>query len=272
MRTLAIVAASLLTVACGDNPIGQAPSSVQPSGALPTPYTASVQPGGKLGARSECAGVTYVGPIRQPISVHGTGVDISWLGNDDAIRGYQLEFQRYDVTNVWVPAFETAVISPEYSGAVRTHGTYRVRVRGLFCNDGTGPWTDYVVFSTDGEPSPSVDLPVIVPPPPPPPPPGDDNGHHGDGNNGNGNGNGGGNGTGNEGNGQGPQDPPGPPDNPGQGNDNPGPPVDPPAGPPVCTLGPQSNGHGNPPPTPGGDHNDDGHNDCGQGNTNPHGN
>ena len=140
-----IVALTLAVAACGDSPV--APSKTSTT----IPSLSSATGAGRFHMMEECSGTTYVGPVRLPISVHGNGFDLSWLGSDDAIRGYQLEFERYDVTNVWVYAFSDSVVSPEYSGYVRTHGTYRVRVRGLFCNDGTGPWTDWQIFSTDEE-------------------------------------------------------------------------------------------------------------------------
>lgn len=245
---LLVVAA--LTTACGDSPVNTAPSTVQ------APATVNaVNDGGaaaKFSTRNSdpCGDVTYVGPVRQPISVHGTTAFITWLGNDGATRGYELQFERYDVSNVWMFAMRDVVTAPEAKEHFRTEGTYRVRVRGLFCNGQEGPFTDWVVFSTES--TENHDAPVVVipppppgddiPPPPPPPPPtddgnnghGNDDDHHDDSNPGNGN----------------------PPiDPPGQGGDN------------SCHLTTTAKGgHGNPPPPPSGDHNDDGHNDCGIGN------
>ncbi len=223
---LALLAATILTVGCGGNPT-TAPTAVT----VPGSVNAQAQGGdyARFGTLSECSTTTYVGPIRLPISVHGTTAQLSWLGSDDAIRGYELAFERYDVTNVWVFAMRDVVTKPEAKEFLSTEGTYRVRVRGLFCNDGIGGWTDWVVFSTDDhntpapvvvippiDPPPPVDPPIVVPPivtpPPPPPPPvvcqpnehlvDGQCVHNGDGDgNGNGqgddNGNGGGNGNGN---------------------------------------------------------------------------
>jgi hypothetical protein len=83
--------------------------------------------------------------------VHGTTITMSWLGSDDAARGYELEFQRSDASNGWIFAMHDTVVKPEATEFLKTGGTYRVHVRGLFCNDGIGPWTDWVVFSTDSE-------------------------------------------------------------------------------------------------------------------------
>jgi hypothetical protein len=237
-----LLAAALLSAACGDSPTAPSPTQGKPLiGEQPTVSAVRLH---TLNADA-CGDPTYVGPIRLPISVHGTGFDLSWLGNDGATRGYQLEIERYDVTNVWVFAFTDIAILPEYSGHVRTHGTYRVRVRGLFCNDQVGGFTDWVVFSTDGEPDNTPGPPPIIcltsvygcGNPPPPPCLIDCGGDEGDHDNGHGN------------------------DDDGDDEDNPGnggphnapPPIDPP-----CNLHPTSNPHG-------GDHNDDGHNDCGHG-------
>jgi hypothetical protein len=112
--------------------------------------TISDSTGGRLSLR-ECSGTTFVGPIRLPISVHGTTITMSWLGSDDAVRGYELEFQRSDASNGFIFAMHDTVVKPEATEFLKTGGTYRVHVRGLFCNNGIGPWTDWVVFSTDSE-------------------------------------------------------------------------------------------------------------------------
>jgi len=166
-----LAAAALLTAACGDSPTAPSPTQQTPNVSQPPLISAA-----RLHTLNAdpCGDPTYVGPIRLPISVHGTGFDLSWLGNDGATRGYQLEVERYDVTNVWVFAFTDISLLPEYSGHVRTHGTYRVRVRGLFCNDQVGGFTDWQVFSTDGEPDNTPGPPPLCPtsvngcyPPPP---------------------------------------------------------------------------------------------------------
>jgi len=255
-HSIILIAAALLTVGCGESQSITSPSGVTPSHGSGTLSAQSVEASSspRFSTLTECSTITYVGPIRLPISVHGTTAFLSWLGSDDAIRGYYVEFERYDVTNVWVPAMHDTVVKPEAKEFLRTEGTYRVRVRGLFCNDGVGPFTDWVVFSTDDTEDHSVTPPVIIPPPPP----GDHGGHCDGDHNDDGH-----NDCGDNGN---------PPDNPGGGNDNPGPPNDPPGGgnpggggPPPCILLPT--GHGDH-PAPGGDHNDDGHNDCGVGNQN----
>lgn len=261
----ALLCAALSMTACGsESPL--APSSVPNGGNTHDSglVNASVAPRLSLRDAEVCdGGVTYVGPIRQPISVHGTTVILSWLGSDCASRGYELEFERYTVANVWAFALRDIVTSPEAKEHLGTESTYRVRVRGLFTNDQVGGFTDWVVFSTDDSEDHTPSLPVIVIPPPPPGGGGDHGGHcEGDHNND------GHNDCGDNGN---PPDNPGPPENPGggndngNGNDNPGPPIDPPGnpgggGPPVCVLTPTAHGDH---PAPGGDHNDDGHNDCG---------
>lgn len=191
-RTFLIVAlaATLFTVACGsDNPLHSVSS--------PSPLATANDSGGgglvsaqsmklstlDISTPSCISGVTYVGPIRIPLSVHGTTVTLSWLGNDGAIRGYELEFQRLDVTNTWLPALHDVVTVPQAEEFLHSEGTYRVRVRGLFCADFAGGFTDWVVFSTDGSDEGSSVAPPSLPPPclidcepPPPPPPGDDEG------------------------------------------------------------------------------------------------
>lgn len=241
---LAVVAASVVISACSNsNPLhslSTAPSLVDPQSPADV---------GKFKTRNSdpCGDVTYVGPIR-PISVHGSTANISWLGNDGATRGYEVQFERLDVSNVWLFADSTVVNPPEIERHFRTEGTYRVRVRGLFCNDQVGGFTDWVVFSTDGEPDAPAPPPICLtsvdgcyPPPPQclvecPPPPcthycdeGDhDNGHGNDGDH---------------------HDD----DNPGNDPGDPGH-----DGPPPCNLHITKNPHD-------GDHNDDGHNDCGHG-------
>jgi hypothetical protein len=125
--------------------------------------TAPVGAGGKFSTQAVSCDTTYVGPIRLPISVHGTTVQLSWLGADNDVRGYELEFQRYDVTNVWQFALHDVVTKPEAKEFLQSEGTYRVRVRGLFCGDSVGGFTDWVVFSTDDHNTPS--LPIITTPP-----------------------------------------------------------------------------------------------------------
>lgn len=225
MKTHLIAFAALLAVGCGANsPVQElsAPSSI----AAPTPT-----PIAHFSARDfvalQCGDTTYVGPIRLPISVHGTTVYLSWLGNDNATRGYELEFQRYDVSNTWLFAMHDVVTSPEAKEHLRTEGTYRVRVRGLFCG-ADGPFTDWQVFSTDDTEDHSITPPpIIIPPPPviippcledcdndPPPPPScQPNEHLVDGNcvhNGDGDGNGNGQGD-DHGHGGGNNNPPPPP-------------------------------------------------------------
>ncbi len=214
-----VIALAVMVTACGSsNPLGTtAPSAVT--------SPASAGGSGRLSSQSVALeDVTYVGPIRLPISVHGTTVQLSWLGNDNATRGYELEFQRYDVTNVWVPDLHDVVTKPEAKEFLTSEGTYRVRVRGLF-DVFEGGYTDYVVFSTDDHntPAPPPPPPVVIIPPPvecvldcaPPPPPVvcQPNEHLVDGqcvHNGDGDGNGNGQGD-DHGN--------------GGGNDNPGPPA-----------------------------------------------
>lgn len=191
-RSLVLIAfAAAMTTACG----GSDPTATAPS-VLPQSLSSS---GERLSTRDfvqlQCGDVTYVGPIRLPISVHGTTVDLSWLGNDNATRGYEVQFEILNATNQWLPALTRIVTSPEIDQFLSTEATYRVRVRGLFCGDAIGPFTDWQIFSTDGA---GGDAPIIVPPPicptsvegcypPPPPPPGDDDdndddhGHHDDG-------------------------------------------------------------------------------------------
>jgi hypothetical protein len=156
--------------------------------------------------------------------VHGTTVNFSWLGNDYATRGYEVQFEIYSASNQWLPALTRVVTSPEIEQFLRTEATYRVRVRGLFCGDAIGPFTDWVVFSTDDTEDHHTPPPAIVPPPicptsiggcfpPPPPVVCEPNEHLVDGecvHNGDGDGNG---------NGQG--------DDHGGGNDNPPPPPPP---------------------------------------------
>lgn len=182
-RIALVVLIAGLSAACGGTENLNGPSTVQ-APATVNANDGGAAAGGTFRPLAECSGVTYVGPIRQPISVQGTTVNISWLGSDDVTRGYRWETQRYDVTNVWVPAKTGTATAPEVEIFFRTEGTYRFRVRGLFCNDGTGSFTDWVVFSTGDTEDHSVVTPPVVPPPPPPndPPPTDDgnNGHGND--------------------------------------------------------------------------------------------
>ncbi len=289
--------------ACGEtSPMsmaGTAPSAVVPPSAGMS--------GGKVRKSSEtaCLGTTYVGPIRLPISVHETTATLSWLGADDGVgydasRGYGLEFERYDVTNVWLFAKRDVVTSPEVQEFLTTEGRYRVRVRGLFCDNQNGPWTEWVVFSTDDSEThqppnpvvvivppvvPPVDPPVVISPPvgclacpppvvppvvvppvdppsPPAPPVVCPNGdHNNDGHCDSGNPpTDSGNGNGNGGGNGGGNG--NPPPGTGNGSDCSMHTSAKPVTPPGQGNG-GGNGNGNPPDA---DHNNDGHNDCGVGN------
>lgn len=175
-----VFAAAALIAACGGNTTTAPSTFLDSANGKLSAQNASTLGGGKFSTLNSdpCGDVTYVGPIRLPISVHGTTVYLSWLGADGATRGYELEFERYDVTNVWMFAMHDVVTSPEVKEFLHTEGTYRVRVRGLFCNDQVGGWTDWQVFSTDDtEDHTVVPPPVFCPssvngcyPPPPPPP------------------------------------------------------------------------------------------------------
>jgi hypothetical protein len=146
---IALFAATVMAAGCGDSPSSMTGPTAQGISGVPS-STISDSTGGRLSLR-ECSGTTFVGPIRLPISVHGTTITMSWLGSDDAVRGYELEFQRSDASNGFIFAMHDTVVKPEATEFLKTGGTYRVHVRGLFCNNGIGPWTDWVVFSTDSE-------------------------------------------------------------------------------------------------------------------------
>ena len=139
-----------MAAGCGDSPSSMTGPTAEGISGVPSATVSAPTAGGRLSLR-ECSGTTFVGPIRLPISVRGTTIDMSWVGSDDAVRGYELEFQRSDASNGWVFAMHDTVVKPEAKEFLKTGGTYRVQVRGLFCNGGIGPWTDLVVFSTDPE-------------------------------------------------------------------------------------------------------------------------
>jgi hypothetical protein len=140
-----LFAATLVAAGCGNSPTGPTAAGI---GGVSSSNISDPTAGGRFSTR-ECSGTASVGPIRIPISVHDTTATVSWLGSDDAVRGYELEFQRSDPSNGWIFAKHDAVVRPEATEFLETDGTYRVHVRGLFCNGGNGPWTDWVEFSTD---------------------------------------------------------------------------------------------------------------------------
>ena len=147
---IALFAATVMAAGCGDSPSSMTGPTAQGISGVPSSTISDPMAGGRFSLR-ECSGTTFVGPIRLPISVRGTTIDMSWLGSDDAARGYELEFERSDASNGWMFAMHDTVAKPEAKEFLKTGGTYRVHVRGLFCNGGIGPWTDWVVFSTDSE-------------------------------------------------------------------------------------------------------------------------
>lgn len=252
---IAAACAALLAAACGDSNLTTAPTSVAAPG-----ISAETQNLPTLKGRTEgpCVPLdltSYVGPVNPNPGVHGTTVDLVFPGNDLATRGYEIRIERrLGLSSNYVIALTTVVLTNNPSILLGSEGRYRATVRGLGCNDSVGAWTDpYVYFSTDGVGGDASSAPVIVPPPPGgevPPPPSDDDGNNGHGNDP------GNNDDSNPGQGGGNNDTP-PPPPPTHGND--------------CHIGtnvmPWSL-YGK----PSGDHNNDGHNDCGQGNTNPHGN
>jgi hypothetical protein len=218
-----MILAGLMLAGCGGaQQLGTGPSASVPS------VASGATGGGTFRTASLPEGPTYVGPIRLPISVHGTTVQLSWLGNDEASRGYELVFERYDVSNVWQFALHDVVAKPEAKEYLGTEGTYRVKVRGLFGDGFEGGYTDWQVFSTDGHNTPAPPAPVVLlppvdpcliadcPPPPPPPVVCEPNEHIVDGvcvhnGDGDGNGNGQGDDNGNGGGNGNTPPPPGPP-------------------------------------------------------------
>src|SRR6185369_16836401 len=100
-----------MAAGCGDSPSSMTGPTAQGISGVPS-STISDSTGGRFSLR-ECSGTTFVGPIRLPISVHGTTITMSWLGSDDAARGYELEFQRSDASNGWIFAMHDTVVKPE---------------------------------------------------------------------------------------------------------------------------------------------------------------
>jgi hypothetical protein len=109
---VALLAATVMAAGCGNSPSTMTGPTAQGLSGVPNSTISDPMAGGRFSLR-ECSGTTFVGPIRLPISVHGTTITMSWLGSDDAVRGYELEFQRSDASNGFIFAMHDTVVKPE---------------------------------------------------------------------------------------------------------------------------------------------------------------
>lgn len=99
-----------------------------------------------------------------------TTLQVSWQ-NVPGVTEYEVQIERY-VDSAWAPEarFQVSALSVSYTG----EGTFRVRVRTVYCGDRHGSWSPDEVKTVGTNDPGTVDsnnpTPTPIPPPPPEPP------------------------------------------------------------------------------------------------------
>lgn len=137
MRGLGVLVLAVITVGCGD--ATSSPGSVL--GASPTPVLNSA-------ADNSCP---HDAPAGFNASGYGTRADLTWAAVPN-ITDYQIEIDRYDVSNSFLPAARFITQNTTRAEWYGTTGSkYRARLRTRTACGTFGVWTSYATFSIDAD-------------------------------------------------------------------------------------------------------------------------
>lgn len=168
MRHLTITATLLaaFTAACGTASTatglgsGPSPLAAEPNTGVFRAY--SVDP------KASCPDGHYPEGFKVSLNADG-GATFMWnevLGVTD----YQIEAYHYGADNEFKLALSVSEDKLNRDYLFRTSGRYRARIRTRSCDTHYGPWSEWLVFSTDGHDDRGRIDPVVVPIPAPQPP------------------------------------------------------------------------------------------------------